>query len=333
MVKLNSVFNVEYGSKLDLNKMLLVDKAGGGVNFVGRSSVHHGVSATVARLFDKEPYPAGSLTVALGGTKLLASFVQLEEFYTAQNVAVLTPLVELTLAQKLYVCLAIRHNRFRYSAFGREANRTLRTLEIPAVADFPAWIGSVSADLDVSKYQASASGSKIVEISTVGWSLYRLDNLFEIKKGLRLTQSKMTDGEIPFVSAIDKNNGIRQKIGAAAKHLGNLITVSYNGSVGEAFYQPTPFFASDDVNVLYPKFKLTENIGLFLCAIIRKEAFRFSYGRKWTAERMRATEILLPSVGGLPDWLWIEEFMSSVPGSAALVPDVIDAQLLSLANA
>ena len=42
----------------------------------------------------------------------------------------------------------------------------------------------------------------------------------------------------------------------------NKITVCYNGSVGETFYQDQPFLASDDVNVLYPKFDMTKEIRL-----------------------------------------------------------------------
>ena len=43
-------------------------------------------------------------------------------------------------------------------------------------------------------------------------------------------------------------------------HPGGVITIAYNGqkATGKAFWQPKPFWASDDVNVLYPKFDLTE---------------------------------------------------------------------------
>lgn len=327
-VFLNSLFRVTYGNKLDLNKVDQILEGNLGVNFVGRSSLHHGVSARVNRIAGTTSYPAGCITVALGGSKLLASFVQLEEFYTAQNVAVLSPLQPMTLAQKIYVCLCIRQNRFRYSAFGREANRTLRTLPVPSLAEFPAWVGKVSADLDVGKYMATASKLEKPRLEIAGWSKFSLSTLFDIRKGIRLTQANIEEGSTPFISAIDKNNGMRQRVNVGARHAGNLITVSYNGSVGEAFYQPEPFFASDDVNVLYPKFDLTESIGLFLCAVIRKEAYRFSYGRKWTAERMRATEIRLPSRDGQPDWRWITGFMQSVPGSAILASGEVEAPVL-----
>lgn len=57
--------------------------------------------------------------------------------------------------------------------------------------------------------------------------------------------------------------------------------MNYNGSVAETFYQPVPFWASDDVNVLYPKFELNPEIAMFLTAIIRQDKYRFNYGRKW----------------------------------------------------
>lgn len=87
-VPLNYLFSVEYGNKFDLNKMELRSKAEGGINFVNRSSRNCGVSATVAPVAGVDPYDAGNITVSLGGSFLLSSFVQLERFYTGQNVAV-----------------------------------------------------------------------------------------------------------------------------------------------------------------------------------------------------------------------------------------------------
>jgi hypothetical protein len=46
---------------------------------------------------------------------------------------------------KLYYCLCIEANRFRYSTFGREANRTLRTLLVPDLASVPAWVHGTAA--------------------------------------------------------------------------------------------------------------------------------------------------------------------------------------------
>lgn len=327
-VPLNQLFHVEYGNKFDLNKMELLSKAAGGVNFVNRSSRNCGVSATVAPVQGIQPYPSGSITVSLGGTKLLSSFVQLEEFYTGQNVAVLTAKQKMSFAEKLYVCLCIRHNRFRYSAFGREANRTLRTLPIPARSEFPAWL----KDSDVTQLEeeyAKPQKAATISLSPRSWKWFALSALFDIRKGKRLTKAHMAPGSTPFISAMDSNNGLRQRVSAPPMHPSNVITVVYNGNgVAEAFYQPEPFFASDDVNVLYPKFKLDAVVALFICTIIRREKYRFNYGRKWNLERMNDSKIRLPADAvGDPDWAWMRRYILSRNFSSHLHEDMRDTKI------
>jgi hypothetical protein len=127
------------------------------------------------------------------------------------------------------------------------------------------------------------------------WKTFKYEDVFEIKKGKRLTKADFEAGNTPFIGAIDSNNGYRDFIGQDPIHKGNTITVNYNGSVGEAFYQPNPFWASDDVNVLYPKFKFNKYIAMFLLPIIRKEKFKFNYGRKWETDKMKKSLIKLPA--------------------------------------
>jgi hypothetical protein len=106
-IPLNDIFAVGYGNKFDLNKMTPAPRKEGGINFVGRSSENHGVSATVQRVPGVSPFPAGMITVALGGTKLLSAFVQEQPFYTAQNVAVLEPKGSMTLPEKILFVLPL----------------------------------------------------------------------------------------------------------------------------------------------------------------------------------------------------------------------------------
>jgi hypothetical protein len=47
----------------------------------------------------------------------------------------------MTDSQKLYYCACIRSNRYRYS-YGRQANKTLRELPIPALDDIPDWVNN-----------------------------------------------------------------------------------------------------------------------------------------------------------------------------------------------
>lgn len=328
-VRLNRLFDVEYGNKFDLNKMELRSKARGGINFVNRSSRNCGVSASVAPVAGTAPYAAGLITVSLGGSFLLSSFVQLEEFYTGQNVAVLTPKEPMTFPEKLYMCLCIRHNRFRYTAFGREANRTLRTLPVPDRSEFPTWLNDCDVSQLEKEYARPHNADEVVSINPKAWKWLTLSDLFDIRKGKRLTKAQMQPGATPFISAIDSNNGLRQRVSAAPMHPANVITVNYNGNgVAEAFYQPEPFFASDDVNVLYPKFKLDSAVALFICTIIRREKYRFNYGRKWNLERMNESRIRLPvRADGTPDWSWMRRFILGQNFSAQLYEDERDTEM------
>jgi hypothetical protein len=157
-------------------------------------------------------------------------------------------------------------------------------------------------------------------LDTKKWKPFRLDTLFDIKKGKRVTKADMTPGETPFVSAIELNNGVRQFVSAPPLHPANVITVNYNGNgVADAYYQPQPFRASDDVNILYPKFELNSPRALFVCTIIRAEKYRFSYGRKWGLERMKESVVRLPSgPDGEPDWPFIEAYIGSLPYSKSI---------------
>lgn len=152
-------------------------------------------------------------------------------------------------------------------------------------------------------------------METKNWKWFRYDEIFEIKKGKRLTKADMEEGSIRYIGAIDSNNGLSAWVGNNAYiHSSNTITVSYNGSIGYAYYQDKEFWATDDVNVLYPKFKLNKNIALFLCSIIQKEQYRFCYGRKWDKELMEESKIKLPSIKNennefVPDWQWIENYV------------------------
>ena len=166
---------------------------------------------------------------------------------------------------------------------------------------------------------AHSTSESDIDINHQLWEWFRFEDLFDIKKGRRLTKVKMAKGKVPFVGAINSNNGYREYIGQMPIHSGGTISVNYNGSVAEAFYQPGPYFASDDCNVLYPKFEMTPFIGLFLCTIIRQEKYRFNYGRKWHLDRMKKSVIRLPvEVNGDPDWHFMESYIKSLPYSKNL---------------
>ena len=148
-------------------------------------------------------------------------------------------------------------------------------------------------------------------MDTSAWTPFELTFLFDIEKGSRLTKADMKPGNIPFVGATAFNNGVTARIGNNEKlHPANVITVAYNGSVGESFYQEESFWASDDVNILYPRFPLTRNIALFMIPLIRAAGKQYAFVDKWKLDDMRKTGILLPvNNDGSPNYAFMESFM------------------------
>lgn len=312
MVALGDLFTVVYGNKFDLNKMTVEP---GGVALVGRRRDGQGISGFVARVPGVEPFEAGQLTVALGGSYVLATFVQQQPFYTAQNVAVLTPRVEMSLQERLYYSMCIEANRYRYTAFGREANRTLRTLELPD--DPPPWVEDAEVP-DLPTISAPARPPTPLT-SPLEWPWFRLGDLFDIKRGKYIPKAQQRLGKTPTITSTSLNNGLSKFLDVEPLFKAGSITVARNGSVGEAFYQPVPFFASDDVHVFVPKGEISPLASMFICAIIRRESYRYGYGRKWSLARMAETVVRLPATkDGDPDWQYMETYMGGQKYSGVL---------------
>lgn len=154
--------------------------------------------------------------------------------------------------------------------------------------------------------------SSKIDVST--WKEFNLDSLFEIVKGSRLRKQDMKEGGYNYIGASSFNNGITNQIGNKENlHPASTITVSYNGSVGQAFYQSSPYWASDDVNIFYPKFKTTKNILMFFLPLIKSIGKNFEFTDKWKIDEMRSAIIKLPvdSLGN-PDWKYMEHYMSNI---------------------
>lgn len=223
----------------------------------------------------------------------------------------------------LFLISILKREKYKYS-YGRAFKMQLISqtrVKLPATADNqPDWhfMERYIKSLNHKPLSTANQGGRESHVFGVdAWKNFCIGDLFEVKKGKRLTSADQTEGATPYIGAIDSNNGVANYIGQKAIHSGNTISLSYNGSVGEAFYQPNPFWATDDVNVLYFKpdngILFNKYIALFICTILRQEKYRYSYGRKWVLESMKATIIKLPSKYDRPDWEFMENYMKSLP--------------------
>lgn len=155
---------------------------------------------------------------------------------------------------------------------------------------------------------------------SVNFGTFRLEQFFDVSvtKGDIKPGKNVEDGDVPFVSANDTNNGIAAYIdkagdGKAVQFQGNKITI---GLFCTAFYQPDSFFAAAHgrLFVLTPKFRLTELVGNFITTIINtRYKDQYNYNNFLTATKIKDLEILLPiDSQGEPDWQYMEGYMKEI---------------------
>ncbi|MBU1569592.1 MAG: restriction endonuclease subunit S, partial [Proteobacteria bacterium] len=124
------------------------------------------------------------------------------------------------------------------------------------------------------------------------------------------------EGNYPYVTTQATNNGVQGKYDYYTEEGG--VMVCDSAVVGFCTYQPSCFSASDHVEKLIPKFKMSQYVAMFLLAILNKEQFRYSYGRKRSQERIKGEQIKLPSKSGKPDWIYMENYIKSLAYSAVI---------------
>ncbi|MBA0184714.1 restriction endonuclease subunit S [Pectobacterium versatile] len=314
LVSVSDLFEVKYGSNLELNKQTIDPE---GVSFVSRTAKNNGVSARVCLVEGVPPLPAGSITVACGGS-VMESFLQSEPFYSGRDIYYLTARLDMSSQEKIFYCACLRANKYRFN-YGRQANRTLAEIKIPSLESVPEWVqhANISAADNISKCLLD----EIIELDVSSFKPFRYDDIFEIDRGRGPRKKELNGrGKHPFVSASEFNNGVTSKTDHVPMHQAGVISVVRNGnSVANAFYQDKPFCSTEDVHIFTPKINMNKYVALFLCALIKKERYRYSYGRKWGIARMKESLIFLPvDDTGEPDWLLMERYIKTLPFSAAI---------------
>ncbi|MBD5431287.1 MAG: hypothetical protein HDR41_02260 [Lactobacillus sp.] len=162
-------------------------------------------------------------------------------------------------------------------------------------------------------YELTDSDRKVLSYKPK-FSEFKIEDIFKIHKGKRLTKANQIEGNTLFVGSTALNHGETARIGQNPIFKANTITVCYNGSVGETFYQDEPYWASDDINVLTLKdFKLNAEIAEYLCAVLKKAGKKYGYTYKWNVSRMKKSIISLPvTTNKVVDFKYMENYIKAV---------------------
>lgn len=172
-----------------------------------------------------------------------------------------------------------------------------------------------------------------MNLNVESWKEFKLTDIFIVRGGFYNKKPEHeVEGNIPFLASTETNNGVTEyysiddirkwdKTGNINNTLsqkiykGNCIAVTVNGSVCNAFYQAEDFTCSHDITALYPiGHTFTKSQALFICTVIMKEKYRWSYGRKpHDVKKFGKSIIKLPvTTSDNVDWDFMERYIKSL---------------------
>lgn len=159
--------------------------------------------------------------------------------------------------------------------------------------------------------------NKAIDLSTVNWKWFDLtSDLFNFKRGKRLTKADSIEGNIPLVTAGENNQGVSRFVDNDMNIFNNCITIDM---FGYCAYRGYDFCCDDNILVLIPKMSISKYAMMFIVTIINQDQYKYAYGRQYRQKTLLKHNIKLPTNdNGLPDYKFMEDYIKSLPFSANL---------------
>ena len=155
------------------------------------------------------------------------------------------------------------------------------------------------------------------KVDSSKWKNFKIGDLFRLEIGKNKSQENLPEGDsYLYIGAKKSQNGVMLRCGYDSNLMsnGNCIVFICNGqgSVGYCNYMDRPFIGTSDLVMGYNP-NLNKYNGMFLVSVIDLQRPKFSFGRKWKIH-LKETIIKLPATEeGSPDWLYMEEYIKSLP--------------------
>lgn len=296
----------------------------GNVPYLTRTEKNNAWGAFIGHQTDYELDEGNVISV---GLDTQTAFYQPIPFYTGQNIQVFSN-KRMNKYVALFITPLLRQlmKKFNWGGNGATLGR-LRRQRIMLPVDkynrpdfdfMESYMKAIELRL-LNQYKSYIDKINSLEENQIGetsWSSFSLNEICNIKPGIRLVSREMTEGEHPFIGAADSNNGVTNFVSNLNNSFdGNLLGVNYNGNgVAIGFYHPYKAIFSDDVKrISFKKHQGNKYVYLFLKTVILKQKSKYQYGYKFSGERMNRQKIMLPvTKEGHLDFDYMETYMRNI---------------------
>ena len=335
------MFEVEGTKSLDSNAITFVKK---GINFVGRTFEDNGIQGKIDKR-DFEPNNPYTITATVIGNYKYVKY-QKEPYYCSQNINKLTPkTIFERWNEKIAYFIIASIQRFVSQYDGQQGGYKLEDIknhiiELPLknnkidfdfmetfVAELEAQrVAELKNYLEVSGLDDYELSNRELEVlksyDSVEWGEYRIGDLFDSYNGNFDIQKKHINdiGEYVITAGVS-NNGILGKSDIEAK-IFNPKTITVD-MFGYAFYRSFKYKMVTHARVfsLVPKFKITENQGMFLESSLSYLKKLFGYENMCSFAKIKNLTTTLPLKNGKIDFDFMETYISAITKLA--IKDVV----------
>ena len=151
------------------------------------------------------------------------------------------------------------------------------------------------------------------------WAATTLSEIAEIGSGRDIYEAERVPGNVPYITAGTRDNGIGYFVGNINDTLtSDVIVLNRNGAVGNAFYHPYKALISNDCRMVELEEDVDSDCKLFVARAITQQRDCFSYSRKLGTARAKKMKVMLPvDDSGNPDWDYMSSYSASMRGGCS----------------
>jgi len=276
--------------------------------YVARSGGSNGIVAFLPPQSYDAPNAGNAISI---GVSTSTVFYQPVAFYTSKEIQVLRHR-RLTSGNALVLVAILREqmSKFQWGNGASIARLQATRIMVPALT---AADGTIEADWDgmdrlgaelldqVVTHAHSARETRLADDDTLPELKLRhmlIDELFIQHRGKQATRND--SGKTPYVVAASRHNSQVGFVDERPLFPGKWLAMVNTGAggVGYCTYQPVPFWGSNNVTALEPRYAdASEPALMFLAGCVRLQTFgKFSYGNIANMRRLGRTRIMVPVV-------------------------------------